>query len=169
MERVRRESKIEVELVGEGRLRLSIPGVRDEILQIPREAPQDISKNELAALSVMKLAISRAFPEETTGVDQAGYMVRREEDIHTLPGGREQVPKDALKWAGSVLTRGEWSAQRVADLLISDLEHIGTGLQLGTITKDRFNQRRAGLRHTIASYYPGGISGQKRRKLVGDW
>ena len=168
MERDRVGQGIQMEIVGEGRVRLTIPGVGDEILQIPR-VPQDISKNELAALSVMKLAISKAYPEETTGVDQAGYMVRREEDIHTLPGGREQVPKDALKWAGSVLMRGKWSAQRVADLLISDLEHIGTGLQLGTITKDRFNQRRAGLRHTIASFYPGGISGQKRRKPEGDW
>jgi len=169
MERDRVNPGIQVEIVGGGRVRLSIPGVGAEILQIPREAPQDISKNELAALSVMKLAITRAFPEETTGVDQAGYMVRREEDIHSLPGGREQVPENALKWAGSVLMRGEWSAQRVADLLISDLEHIGTGLQLGTITKDRFNQKRAGLRHTIASFYPGGISGEKRRKPIGDW
>lgn len=168
MERDRVNSGIQVEIVGEGRVRLSIPGIGTEIMQIPR-APQDISKNELAALSVMKLAISKAFPEETTGVDQAGFNVRREDDIHSLPGGRESFSEVALPWAGSILMSREWTAQRVADLLISDHENIETGLQLGSISKDRYNLKRAGLRHTIASFYPGGISGRKRRKPIAEW
>ena len=172
MEKDRKSQNIQVEIIGGGRVRLSIPGGGIEFLEIPKNMPKGISDTELTALTVMKLAIPITFPEETTGVDQAGFRVRREEDIHSLPGGREGHYKEALSWAGAVLQNKSWKSQRVASLLMEDLpDQVKVGLQLGNITSDYYNLQKARLQRTIAESYPGASASRQRRidRKIPDW
>lgn len=167
-ERLRDRDSLSYELIDRKKVSLMLPGGEKLTLNVTL-TDRNLSDLELTALTVMRMAIPLTFTDETTGVDQAGYLVEREKDIHSLPGGRESVPKEALTWAGSILMREEWTAQRVANLLASEFDHIGVGLQLGSISRDKLAKKRGALRHTVASFYPGGISGEKRRKPVGDW
>ena len=109
------QQRINVEFVAKGELLLTFPNGTSMTLEVPKKAPEGISRKVLMALAVSKLAIPITFPEELGGVDQAGFQTAREDDIQGLPGGREQHYKDALQWSGAVLQGNGWSAERVAN------------------------------------------------------
>jgi len=171
MERVRKNPSVQIEIVG-GVVRVNIPDGSTQVLRIPKKAPMSISELELKALTVMQLAIPLAFPEETTGVDQAGYRVRREEDVHSLPGGREGDYREALTWAGAILQGKGRDAEWTASLLMSELpDTVRAGVLLGSIKQDSWDFQKAILRRTIANLYPGGAYARKiaKQRPVGDW
>jgi len=171
MERGRKNPSVQIEIVG-GVVRLNIPDGSTQDLRIPKKAPRSISELELKALTVMQLAIPLAFPEETTGVDQAGYRVRREEDIHSLPGGREVDYREALTWAGAILQGKGRESTWAASILMEDLpEQVKLNFQLGSGNPGYLEFQKAKLRNTIANWYPGGAFARKkaRERKVGDW
>jgi len=147
---------VNVELIGRKAVKLTYPGGYEETLSVPEKAPEGITNLELMALTAMKLVIPEEFPEETSGVDQAGFRVEREEDIHDLPGSRESDHEAALTWSGSILQAKGWPSGDVAEILYYDLpSNLAVGEHIGTLSKNviRFNKGR--LRKAVAEKYPG--------------
>lgn len=163
---------VNVELIGRKAVKLTYPGGYEEILSVPEKAPEGITNLELIALTTMKLVIPEEFPEETSGVDQAGFRVEREDDIRDLPGGRESDHKAALIWSGSVLQAKGWPSGDVAEILFYDLpSNPAVGEHLGTRRKNVIVFDKGRLRRAIAEKYPGAAASRKRRikKNVPDW
>lgn len=163
---------ISAELVGKKKVKLTYPSGNVETISIPSKAQKGISNNELMAISTMQLVIPTEFPEETTGVDQAGFRVEREKNIHDLPGDRENDYDSALRWAGAILQREGWSAGTVGGIIYYELpSNPAAGEHLGTLTKEMIVTQKARLSSAIAEKYPGAAASRKRRidKNVPDW
>ena len=119
----------------------------------------------------MEMAVPLTFPSETAGVDQSGYRVEREAEVRSRPGRKQSDYREFLTWAGAILAANRWSANRVTEFIIAERVHIGVGLQLGSLNKDRFMVEKTRLRNTIADWYPGGAYARKkaRQRSVSDW
>ena len=160
-----------VEMLDDRRVKLSFSGGGTKVLDVPKRAPEYISDRELMALTVLKLAVPRAFPEETTGVDQAGYQVSREEGIHSIPGGRESA-RELLSWGGAILQARGRDSLTVASIIMDDLpEGVKAGRNLGNFSSEHWNVQMNRLRRTIAGFYPGAAAAIQRRKSrkIPDW
>ena len=153
-------------------VQLTYPSGQIETISIPSEAPKGISNRELIAISIMQLVIPLEFPQETTGVDQAGFRVEREKDIYNLPGDREDDYQAALRWAGSILQAEGWPSGDVAEIIYYELpSNPKVGEHLGTLNKGTIITLKARLRSAIAGKYPGAAASieRRRKKKVPEW
>ena len=157
-ERGLQPSGVTVESAGKGSVRLTLPDGSTTMITIPEEKGGENLVLH-TALMVAGLAIKEAFSEEIQGLGQdIGVFVRREEEIADLPGGRESSYKEAIRWACATLASKGLSAKQVADFLISDIEPVKVGLNLGTMSQNKVDDMAIQLRNVLVNYYPGNVA-----------
>lgn len=127
-------------------------------IPVPRSLPKDLEEIDIRAVTVMRLAINEAFSDETSGVDQAGFLVQREENIRNLPHQAEVSYKEALDWAGAVIQqRGRLTAKEVVEILFDELPIRDLGPNTIRVYKSY-------LRSVIVSHFPSAGAAIERRK-----
>jgi hypothetical protein len=164
--------EIKIELSEGGSVTLQMPGGNRLVVEAPKSLPKDIDDTELTALTAMKLTVPVAFPEETTGVDQAGFRTGMESNVSHLPSSREEDYRNAIGWAGATLQRKGWPVDKVLEIVLSDYRNtIEPGVHLGSIGKSELNIKAAKLRRVIVEAYPGAGAAIRRgrEKKIPDW
>ena len=160
---------ISIEQLESGVVRLTLPG--GDVIKIrPLRNKKSDSEKVNIALGVARLAIPLAFPKESTGVGDVGFLVESQDDINNLPFGYETYYKDALDWAGPVLMKGRYSAEEVAKIISVGIPQYQTAKNLSDgIEQEALKIKVKRLRDVLAEHYPGFKSANKRRKPVPSW